>query len=262
MGSHRALSLGRYHEGERDVVITATANTPTAGTRLVVVLHGTSADASFFLTARDPASVQPGEAATNFADLEAIAARGLSVVAIDMGDPTLPDGWGNDTSIARIDEAITWAGTTLGCVTDRIAVVGDSAGGATALGWAGRNPSQVGAISVRGAVTDIQQLYDINSLVKTLVDNAYGGAAAWASARATHDPILNTSLLVPVKDRVRLYYSDGDGLVAPAAQVTPFVTALGCRGVPVGGAGVDHGAVVANIHAASQAQWIAEQLAA
>ncbi|HEU5395083.1 MAG TPA: hypothetical protein VFV36_09790 [Candidatus Methylomirabilis sp.] len=249
MASDRTRYSGRYHSGELDVVITA-PGADTENTELAVVAHGTAADASFFLN--------PG----NYTDLEAVAARGITVVAADLGNPLLPDGWGNDTSIARLTEVISWAGSFLGCTTTRVGLIGDSAGAATVLGWAWRNPSQVGAVSVRGAVTDIQQLYAINSLVETLVNNAYGGAAAWTAARATHDPILNTASLVTLKDRIRVYYSDGDTLVVPASQVTPFTTAVGCRAVPVGGAGVDHGAVVANLQGRDQAQWIAGLLAA
>lgn len=245
MGSRRYIGTGGYHTGEKHVVITP-ATGAGRGLPLAIVCHGSDSTGANYYT--NPA---------HRADLDILASTGFVVMCIDHGSPTKPDNWGNDTAIARIDEAITWAeGAPWHCSTSRVAVLADSAGGPTALGWAWRNPDRIGACVLRTAVVDISATHARNALLQALINAAYDGA--WAAAAATHDPMLNTDDIVPIADRVRHYYSTTDGLILPA-DVRALVDATGIRAIPLGD--VEHEAhlIYPAIPAHAQAQFIRSQ---
>lgn len=221
--STRVFGADGYHTGENHTVWLPT-NLPV-GVPLVVVCHGTASDAIWYTASPD-----------RYRPLEALANTGLVVVAADLGEPSNVDGWGNDLSVARIDEVIPWAATEFGCRTDRVTLLGDSAGGATALNWARQNNGRVAAVALRAGVCDIEAIYQGgagNPLLVALIDTAYTVGGGWPAQRATHDPALNTADLVPVADRIRVYYTSGDDLIPPQSTID-FAGDVGCDLVPVG----------------------------
>lgn len=225
MGARTLYGTGGYATGERWTVATP-ANRP-AGCPLVVVAHGAGGTGHSYATA------------DSLRGLNVLAASGCVVIAADLGSTDVPiDGWGNDTAVGRVDDVIAWAATEWQCATDTVALIGDSAGAATMLGWAWRNPASTAAVVTRVGVVDIGAIYDDgngNAFLVGLIDDAYGDA--WPAAAATHDPALNTELLAPLANRIRFYYSTDDSLV-PAASVTATADAIGCRAISLGA--VDH----------------------
>jgi pimeloyl-ACP methyl ester carboxylesterase len=222
MYASRLFGADGYHVNENHTVFTPT--NLSARAPLVVVCHGTASQASWYCD--DSARYLP---------LEGLAATGMVVVAADLGEPvTHVDGWGNDTSVARVSEVITWAAATFGCRTDRVSLLGDSAGGATALNWARAHPTQVAGVGLRAGVCDIESIYQGgagNALLVSLINTAYDNT--WPAQRATHDPALNTAQFVPIADRIKVYYSSGDDLVPPSGTLA-FCDNVGCQAVPVG----------------------------
>lgn len=249
MNTSREAGLGGYHTGEKWAVIKPV--TMPENPKLAVICHGSAADGWFY-----------NDIPSRRRDLEVLARAGVVVLAIDHGNPLKPDNWGNDVSVARVSEAITWAGTTFGCDTTKVAILGDSAGGATALNWAKGNVAQTGAVVLRAGVCNIGAIYQAgagNPLLVELIDDAYD--AAWPAAAATHDPALNISSFQPLASRMRLYYAGADGLVPPAATVA-FAEAVGCRAITYGDMDHSETDVQPAIPAEAQAQFILQQLAA
>jgi pimeloyl-ACP methyl ester carboxylesterase len=242
VGTRRYFGTGGYHTGEKHLVITPSVGAAN-GLPLAIVCHGSDQlGANYYRTP------------TYRADLDLLASTGFVVMCIDHGDPTKPDNWGNDTAIDRIDEAITWAeGAPWNCATTRVAVLADSAGGPTALGWAWRNPDRIGACVLRTAVVDVSATHERNALLEALIDAAYDDD--WAAEAATHDPMLNTEDIIPIADRVRHYYSTTDGLILPE-DVRALADATGIRAIPLGD--VEHNAdlIYPAIPAHAQAQFI------
>jgi poly(3-hydroxybutyrate) depolymerase len=220
----RTIGVGGYHAGERYMVTTPTPHRP--GCPLVVVAHGAGGTGHSY--------TGPARRSLNL-----LADAGIVSITADLGSTEAPhDGWGNDTAVARIDEVIAWAATEWDCVTDRIGLIGDSAGGATALNWARANPAETAAVATRVGAVDIGSIFQGGAgdpFLVGLINNAYGGN--WAAAAATHDPALNTALLAPLADRIRIYYSENDSLI-PAAPVVAAAAAIGCRAFNIGA--VDH----------------------
>lgn len=242
MGSRRYIGTGGYHTGEKHVVITPSTGAGD-GLPLAILCHGSDATGANYYTAP-----------SHRADLDLLASTGFVVMCIDHGSPTKPDNWGNDTAIARIDEAITWAETSAwNCSTSRVAILADSAGGPTALGWAWRNPDRVGACVLRTAVVDVSATHGRNVLLEALIEAAYDDD--WAAEAADHDPMLNTDDIIPIADRVRHYYSTNDGLILPA-DVHAFADATGVRVIPIGAVEHNGEAIYAALPAHAQAQFV------
>jgi hypothetical protein len=242
--STRQFGADGYRVGENQVVWLPT--NLRAGAPLLVVCHGTAAQASWY-----------SESSERYRPLEAIANTGIVVIAGDLGEPANADGWGNDLSRARVWEVVTWAGTQFGCSTTKIHLRGESAGGATALNAARERPTQTGSVHLAAGVCDIEAIYQGgagNSILVNLIDLAYTVGGGWPAQRATHDPALNTGDLVPLADRIRCYYTSGDGLVPPQATID-FAAAVGCGLIPVGD--MPHSdAVLTAIQSGDLASWI------
>jgi pimeloyl-ACP methyl ester carboxylesterase len=242
--STRTFGADAYHVGENQVVWLPT--NLRAGAPLLVVCHGTAAQASWY-----------SESSERYRPLEGVAGTGIVVIAGDLGEPSNADGWGNDLSVARVWEVVDWAESEFGCDTTLIHLRGESAGGATALNAARERPAQTGSVHLAAGVCDIEAIYQGgagNSLLVDLIDMAYAVGGGWPAQRATHDPALNTAELVPLADRIRCYYTSGDGLVPPQATID-FAAAVGCGLIPVGD--MPHSdAVLTAIQAGDLASWI------
>lgn len=221
--STRTFSADGYQTGENQTVWLPT--NLRRGAPLLVVCHGTAAEASWY-----------PESPERFRPLEAIANTGVVVIAGDLGEPANADGWGNDLSVSRVWQVATYAHDRFGCNIDRIHLRGESAGGATALNAARQRPSQTASVHLAAGVCDIEAIYQNgagNAILVALIDLAYTAGGGWPAQRATHDPALNTAQLVPMADRIRCYYTPNDGLVPPQSTID-FTVDVGCELVPVG----------------------------
>src|SRR5690606_275732 len=198
---------------------------------LLVICHGASVDGWYY-------SGLPGRGRL----LRFLAMTGIVVAAADLGNADPDKGphtgaWGTPVSVQRVWELVDWAQDRWGADPIRVLLLGDSAGGATALNALRAEPDRVAACCTRLGVTNIDAEYTMgNPLVTQLIDEAYGGD--WSSAKAASDPALNLGDFEGHEHKIRLYYSVDDGLV-PAWTVTDFAEAVGCCAGPLGEVGLD-----------------------
>lgn len=161
--------------------------------------------------------------------LRAMADAGIPVLTADHGGPST---WGNDTAMAAMDAAYAYLTTTGGAKPGKVLLNGGSMGTLTMLNWTKRNPTKVAGITCALPAVSLTDLHDnryvdapgTTNPIRTLIETAYGGAAGYASAVATHDPNLTPSAFTGIP--MRLYYSTDD-LIALASLATSFAAAVG-----------------------------------
>lgn len=162
---------------------------------------------------------------------QALAEAGYVTLAVDLGG----DLWGNDTSTAaagRMADGFTYLTSTLGCKSDKCGLLAVSEGASDALNWALANGAgKVAAVAGLIPAVDVQSVYDVNPGLKTSIDTAYGGAAAWTAAQPTHNPAARASSYTGLP--IKLWYSTDDPTVLPAT-VTTFAAASGAATQSIG----------------------------
>lgn len=240
MGLVTEYIVGGYHAGEGAYVWRTHDLVDDA--RLVVHCHPSGGNALSFPTFRR--------------DMAKLVGGGRALVV----DPDLggTETWGNDTSIARVDEVIAWAAATYGTATDRVSLIGDSMGALTALGWAWRNTAEVGGVVCRLPVVALDAFHDANRLSKaTAIEGAYGGLTPYNAAVATHDPSASgpVAAIAPVASRVLLMYSTDDPAALPA-EVTAYQAATRCRALPLGPVGHGGPGYYPGVPDDYQARWL------
>ena len=168
----RDSGVSRAHAGEADMVIVP--QRWTGGGPLVLVCHGAGgAPASYY----SPSGRR---------DLDLLADTGCCVLIADLGGTNT---WANDTFIARVGEARTYASTTWGADITRMAMIGDSMGAQGALIYMVANPTLVACVAGRIPVVAADALHDRQPAgLGLLIDSAYGSSANWEAAKATKDP--------------------------------------------------------------------------
>lgn len=198
---------------------------------LLVLCHGAASHGWYY-----------GEVPVRGRLCRSLAMTGIVCIAADLGNADPDNGpltgtWGTPLSVQRVWELVDWSAGRWGVDPNRVLLLGDSAGGATALNALRAEPDRVSACCTRLGITNIDAEYTMgNPLITQLIDEAYGGD--WSSAKATSDPALNLGDFEGHQHKIRLYYSVDDGLV-PAWTVTDFAEAVGCRAVPIGEVGHD-----------------------
>lgn len=237
----RSTGVGRVHTGEADLTIIP--STWAGGGPVVLVCHGAGGSpATYFLSAARR-------------DLDLLADTGCCVVVAELGGTST---WANDTVLSRITEARTYAGETWGADVDRTVLIGDSMGAMSALIWAVNNPGLWACVAGRIPVVAADALHDRQPTgLGLLIDAAYGGAAAWETAKADRDPSAAgpAAAIAAVADRVRLWYSTNDPIVLPS-DITTFTAATGVQARPLGDIGHDQATLGPAIDAHAQARWI------
>lgn len=228
---------------------------PAAGVETIVWRASTAAGGPLVIACFDEAAFY--QSPQRKRDLKVMAETGLCVVAVDA------PSFGNDAALDRIDDVIAWAAAELGADIDRVSFIGDSRGATTALNWAWRHPSQLGAAALRIPAVALEQVHD-NDLppgVAAEIEAAYGGLAGYETALPDRDPSHSNQvpLIQAIADRCRAWYSTDDPWILPA-QVTTWAAAVGVDLRILGD--VDHdpwtpGAIRPHL----QAAWIWDQLA-
>jgi pimeloyl-ACP methyl ester carboxylesterase len=243
----RTTGTGRYVASEGDMTIVA--NSYSTGGPLVLVCHGAGASALTY-----------GPLAQR-RDLNLLAESGCVVVCADLGGANT---WGNDTFLTRVDQVRTWAAANLGADLSRMVMIGRSMGGMGALNYAWRNPTLVKGVVLQAPVVAADALHDRDLAgIGALIDTAYGGGAAWDTAKPNRDPSATApaALIAELKDKYRIWYSTTDAVVLPA-DIDAFVALTGVRAIPLGAVTHDDTSIAAAIHAQSQAEWLWSRIAA
>jgi pimeloyl-ACP methyl ester carboxylesterase len=138
--------------------------------------------------------------------------------------------WGHDDSTSTYRTAVDYARTNLGMAPGPIILMGGSMGCISAFNYKRRWPDEVvGIFLAPGAFNVDGYHYTGNNSVigkfQVEIDAAFGGAAGWAAAKATHDPYLfvgNPSDWGPVM----VHHCDDD-VVSPKAYVDTMAARVG-----------------------------------
>jgi hypothetical protein len=231
MSYRSSLRLG-YGTGRTGEQVSVWLGPNPAGKVPLILCHGFLAGASQWYDTTGQ----------TFGVARAAAASGIPAFGPDLGlgDAGL-NYWGTDDVVAAggaIDDAVAWAATTWGTRTDKVGLYGTSMGG-TALGWCWRNPTKVAAAAFTIPAVSLQGIHDRNPIgLATYIELAYVNLAGLVAAYPTHDPSHpnNTAQLAAIADRIGLWYSSNDNVIA-AAEVTAFAAATGITATNVGAFG-------------------------
>lgn len=173
--------------------------------------------------------------------LRRIAAAGHVILSADLGGMFT---WGNDTSITRLGQAITYLRSLDGVADIPPVVLGVSMGGLIALNHAKANPSAVAGVIGLIPVIDPEYVR-ANDVVgsASIIDSAYGGSYDDSTQRADHNPSYWGPLLsdfVPT----RLWHASDD-IYCPLATYEAFDVTPDTTLFNVGALGHDEDAVAA-----------------
>jgi pimeloyl-ACP methyl ester carboxylesterase len=151
--------------------------------------------------------------------------------------------WGNDLTQTKIADAKTAMQDPAGSIRAKpgpVLLWCGSMGTQGGLNYMRANPANVAGVAVGLPAVDLADLHD-NAAARGIVDNtsieaAYGGAAAYAAARAAHNPSENMAAYQPLASKIKLWYSNDDPTVIPAV-VTAFAAGTGVTAVNMGNVG-------------------------
>lgn len=147
------------------------------------------------------------------------------------------DQWGNDTAQTRIGQAWTFVKSALGTKTDKFVGIGVSKGATALLNYTRANPTNVAALLLIVPAVNLTDIHDNNRSGNAAnIEAAYGGAAAWTTAAAAHDPALNTATHASQAIPTFIIYGDADTTILPSS-VTSFASAVGASTQLVTGGG-------------------------
>jgi pimeloyl-ACP methyl ester carboxylesterase len=208
--SRYAISFGRGRAvaGQDDFVITPTRG--ASGRRVVIACHGQLQATLAWLSPGTPGQ---------YGIVQSLAAAGFVVIGGYYDGPM----WGNDAAVADIEAFRVWAGT-LGCVNDKVLLVGASMGHYDAAMYAAAHPDRVAAIASIIPGIDIDDVRDNNKAnARDYVNTAWGTPAG--STSATNALPAAAKLLDPAKVAavasagapIKMYYSTADTVILPSS---------------------------------------------
>lgn len=232
---------GLYRATE-DHVLSIRRGTKLDGTvRGLIYAHGASHTSAMDATA------------THRFILDAFADAGYVALITEMGGLLT---FGNDASRDAFLDSVTYV-RARGASTDPLVLAAGSMGAMPALYWASTHLSDVAAIALIIPAVDVKDIYDNDrGGLASDIDTAWGGAAAWAAAEPTRNPINYAASLSSIP--IGIWYSSDDTIVLPA-RVEAFAAVHGNTDLHSMGA-VGHAQNAATTLAA--AAWLAEQAGA
>lgn len=220
-----SLSTGRATLGQNDSFLTPrvrNSNVPVA------YLHGAGSDASEAVGNLTPAVRTV---------LYEVAASGYTITS-----PSMPQTWGNPTSISRINDVISWNRTGLGSNSDPVVLIGASHGGACALRYISENPGDVACAVIIIPAVDMEEIRTTDALgLRDDIDAAWGVTYP-AALPAGVNPAQNTADYLGVP--LQIWYADNDA-VCSASSITTFGAATGAEMHSVGNLGHSNAAIAA-----------------
>lgn len=197
--------LDRYFTGEYDAVFGTARSWAGAQSAGVVFCHGANESATIAYADNAQRAIMRGV--------------GLNAT-VHVGDLGGTNTWGNDTAIARVEDAVTYLRSGWG-QGGPVVLVGISMGNLSAMAYALANPDDVAAIASVIPALDLNDLVT-NRGMGAAINPAYGGAYNDGTDGPTHSPVLFAADLPAVP--IKLWYASDDPLCV-ASTVTAFVAA-------------------------------------
>jgi pimeloyl-ACP methyl ester carboxylesterase len=128
--------------------------------------------------------------------------RGVRLVQGDLSQTTTQGTYGNDTSVTRIGQLITFvqgASSPLQAAAGKVHILGVSGGATAAFNYARANPANVASLYLIAPAVDMLAIYNTParlafvSLTQAEMNKAYNngvddGGTAFLAAMPTHDP--------------------------------------------------------------------------
>lgn len=142
---------------------------------------------------------------------------GFVVLCCDLGSPNAGSGlYGNDTVLARIEAAWTWAKANVAVKQDKFIIDAGSRGTVDAINYAQRNPSKVIALVAGIPVCDAEDVRANNrSNQQAAIEAAYTNNAGWQAARASRNPVEIAASYGATGIPSRFYVSSNDNVALP-----------------------------------------------
>lgn len=158
--------------------------------------------------------------------IRAAAALGYRIIACDLGGPQT---WGNDTAVARMNEAYTYCQTL---VPGKVLILAQSMGGLTSFVWTRMNKEKVSGIVSLIPVTNLTAVHSTDGYA-AVIDPAYGPGGY---VESTHGPTKNPSVFATQLSTVpmQLWYGAQDTLCLPS-DAAAFCSASGAEGHAIPG---------------------------
>jgi hypothetical protein len=196
---------GGYTPSEEHLEIVASNHLNATAGRVILYVHGAGGNNVI-------------EGADVRRDLNLYANRGHVIGAALLGGATT---WGNAASVSAIDAYLTYLNSTFGANVTYPWFIADSHGASIVLNWAVRNPTRLGAATLRVPAIALRRIHDSNvaslaANMETAYTNYAGLLAAYPTRDALHHEFIATYKASGIADRVRLEYNKADPIVARA----------------------------------------------
>ncbi len=220
---------------------------PAVDRRLCLWHHGAGGETSFL----DPVFKSSRQNLQAF--VRALVAANYCVLAADFGGAHT---WGNDTAMGWMTDAVDWAGT-VGCRTDKVALLGESMGALNCYNYAHRHRAgnadgiEIACVQVTIPACDGNEVY-AESGVSVQMDAAYP-VGGWAGNDTERDP-LQLAAADPITVPWVGYYATDDVTVNGPKAAT--LAALLPQGSAIAGTGGHTDAAYAGITPAAYVAFV------
>jgi pimeloyl-ACP methyl ester carboxylesterase len=166
--------------------------------------------------------------------------------------------YGNDVSIASIDELLNYLTGQWGSRKDKVLLYGYGMGALLALNWAWRNQTRVLGMVIAAPIVALLNYHDDNAGLQAAIDAAYTNHTGFINALPTHDPMLNIAKIQPFGDRIKVFYASDDALVH-ADDVETFAALTGADLMPPVTGG--HSGLFTKLRPDDATAWLVQQVA-
>lgn len=146
--ANRKHTVGRYsslYPNDMAMLTTPPGWIPSSTSRIIIGCHGRGGTATQY---SDPPIEQHVLGLVN---------AGYAVLGVDHARI---NSWGDPDAMRALDDAYTYATTTLGVTNTKVGFMGWSMGGGTALNWIKRNPAKVSCAWLWNPLTDLRFFRD------------------------------------------------------------------------------------------------------
>lgn len=224
MGVCRSRGVGQYAAGETHNFAWGRSSVPGVAKGVIFLQGSHSLSDELF--------------ASEAARAQALAEAGFTCVSGDLSQTVTQGTFGNDTARTRVGQLVSLlqsASAPCRAAAGKVRLVGTSGGATAAINYALQNPSNVASMYLMTPLVDLQDFHDNRTapaFTPAEVETAYGGAAAFTAALATHSPVAsNLSALAGIP--IRIAYSTNDQYIS-TSSVAAFAAATGASSYSLG----------------------------